>query len=290
MQIFSAYFLKIMEKKIVINVCKVDIEFEYLSDEMLKLFLDYKSKNSPQYLVKYIVDDNIKIFGSLKQKFEFNGLEICLYNIDSLSSIIIKHNEQIISSINYNGNTALIKIISSIKSYFPFEYIINQTVLTQFILNEKKGLLMHGSSFIYNNKGIILLAPSGGGKSTHASLWSKYEDVIRINDDKNFIIYEDDKLMIYSNPLSGKEDIDTNVSIPLKAIVFINKSTENLCKKVESSKIILKLLKQVSKPQYIEKLDDFEFMINSITTNVSFYELDCDISIEAVEVLKKCIN
>lgn len=83
---------------------------------------------------------------------------------------------------------------------------------------------MHGSSFKYQNKGVILTAKSGTGKSTHRAMWQRLFDIEVINDDKNIVSLNQNRLYLSSSPWSGKHQIDNNVRQTLDAIVILYQS------------------------------------------------------------------
>ncbi len=94
------------------------------------------------------------------------------------------------------------------------------------VMPERDVLLIHGSAFSFDGNGILLLADSGVGKSTHASLWQKTFGgrVVMINDDKPLIKAGKDGAYIYGTPWSGKNGINTNTKAPLKVMCEIVRS------------------------------------------------------------------
>lgn len=94
------------------------------------------------------------------------------------------------------------------------------------LMPEKDVLLIHGSALSVDGNGILFLADSGVGKSTHAGFWQKTfgERIVMINDDKPLIKIKGDEVFIYGTPWSGKYGINTNVSAPLKVMCEIKRS------------------------------------------------------------------
>ena len=94
------------------------------------------------------------------------------------------------------------------------------------IMPEKGVFLMHGSALSFDGNGILFLADSGVGKSTHAKFWQKTfgDRIVMINDDKPLIKINDDGVFIYGTPWSGKYGINTNISAPLKVMCEIKRS------------------------------------------------------------------
>ena len=146
--------------------------------------------------------------------------------------------------------------------------------------------LIHSSSFAYRDKGVLVIAKSGTGKSTHVRLWNQYEDIIQINDDKNIIILEDDKLMIYGNPWSGKSFIDQNIKKELTDLVFIYQNKENVIRNISKKEQMLLLLPQITNSSFMYDKNKWNKLTNQLLLINGKY-LGCNISQEAVETLKK---
>lgn len=151
------------------------------------------------------------------------------------------------------------------------------------------GLVMHGSAISYEGKGIVFSAPSGTGKSTHAGLWvQQYGERVRhINDDKPAIRFDEDAPVIYGTPWSGKTDINSNSSAPLKAIVFLEQASENKIQPLSVSDAVMYIYRETVRPFYDEMLglkvlETAERLIQSVPV----FLLKCTISQQAVELVK----
>ncbi len=149
------------------------------------------------------------------------------------------------------------------------------------------GLCLHSSSISIDGIGICFSANSGTGKSTQAGLWSDYfkQRVVRVNDDRPVLRIENDEIMMYGTPFSGKTDINKNLRVPLKAIVFLTQSATNKIEKSNVSKAIFNLTEQVPRPFFDEKITlcNIDF-IEEILKRVEIFNLECDISFDAVKV------
>ena len=87
-------------------------------------------------------------------------------------------------------------------------------------------LLMHGSAVSIDGNGIMFIAESGTGKSTHAGIWQKcFKDRVKlINDDKPLVRITDDHIYICGTPWSGKKGLNTPIDVPLKTIYKIERA------------------------------------------------------------------
>ncbi len=172
---------------------------------------------------------------------------------------------------------------------FYLNILLIQYAVTRFLQDNYECILMHGSSISYQDKGIIFTAPSGTGKSTHARLWKQYYDIVYINDDKNYIVKDGDKLYLYGNPWSGKHHLDNNIIVQLTHIIFLYQNKENVIKKLEKRDAFMKLMTQVVTPLVEEDFDKWNMMIDALL-NLPCYSLGCTISKEAVDLVKNTIE
>ena len=96
--------------------------------------------------------------------------------------------------------------------------------------------------------------------------------------------------MLCGTPWSGKHAINTNVTVPLKAIVFIERGEKNSIRRLDPLRSYFYLTSQLARPYYDvnlgEKLVEFG---ERLLANVPIYCLTCNISTEAVETVIKDI-
>ncbi len=147
------------------------------------------------------------------------------------------------------------------------------------------GGVLHSSSVAYNGQGIAFSAPSGTGKSTHTKLWKEvFGDAVEIvNDDKPAIHFEGEQAMLSGTPWSGKTALNRQMTVPLRAIVFIERGEKNAIRRLDAVEGMFYLTSQIYRPYYDEslgiKLLDFT---ERVLANVPVYLLTCNISHEAV--------
>ncbi|MBO4338327.1 MAG: hypothetical protein J5877_00205 [Clostridia bacterium] len=147
------------------------------------------------------------------------------------------------------------------------------------------GMLLHSSVVEYNKKAYLFSANSGVGKSTHTHLWLKYiEGTNIINDDKPAIRLVDGVYNAFGTPFSGKCDESMNIGVPVGAICFIERATENKIRKISPTEIVPLIYQQTTQPIASPKHMDILFgFLDGLLRNVPVYKLSCDISREAVK-------
>jgi hypothetical protein len=168
-----------------------------------------------------------------------------------------------------------------------FEYMYTGFAFSDRV-TELGGAVLHGSSISFNNQGIIFSANSGTGKSTHTSLWKEHfgDKVTIVNDDKPVIRFYGKVPFMFGTPWSGKSNLNSNVQVPLRAIVFIRQSEKNSIERLSIRNSIFKLTSQISRPYYDEKIGMKTIeSVEKLVQAVSIYSLHCNISHEAVDVV-----
>lgn len=101
------------------------------------------------------------------------------------------------------------------------EYTIHQMVFLEMALHH--GFIsIHASAFEFRKKAILISAPSGVGKSTLSSRMNRLYDLAIINDDKPLLRVENNEILVYSSPFSGKEAKNLNKVLPLGMIIFLS--------------------------------------------------------------------
>ena len=154
-------------------------------------------------------------------------------------------------------------------------------------LPEKFGAyLMHCAVIEYEGEGYAFAAASGTGKSTHIALWQKRfgEDVHIVNGDKPIMRFSGERLYAYGTPWCGKEGFNSNTSVPIKAICFIERAKENSIRRISPSDALMRIFHQILTPDTVENLDSFLPLLDRTLTEIPCYVLGCNISEEAAEV------
>lgn len=146
--------------------------------------------------------------------------------------------------------------------------------------------LFHGAVIEYEGEGYVFAAKSGTGKSTHISLWRRHfgEGVHVVNGDKPIMRFKNERLYAYGTPWCGKEGWNTNTSVPLKAICFVERSEQNSICRIGADDAILRLFHQILTPSDLETVDALFPLLDRTLRELPCYVLKCNISEEAASV------
>lgn len=155
----------------------------------------------------------------------------------------------------------------------------------------RNSTVLHSAAASYKGQAMLFSAPSETGKSTHTSLWKKYysDDVVLFNDDTPIITEIDNNFYACGTPWSGKTEINENEIFPLKAIVFLKQGKENSIRPLSTVEAVVKLLNETKKPVFEHLMDVHMEIITNIIKNIPIYELTCNISKDAVDLVKKTV-
>lgn len=154
-----------------------------------------------------------------------------------------------------------------------------------------KGLVIHSSAVEYKGRGIIFSAPSGTGKSTHASLWEKYLNASVLNDDSPALRIIDEKVYVYGNPWSGSAHKCKNDSVPLSAIVMLQQAPKNEIVRLKKEEAGIYLLPRVFLPYFDgQRMDMALKNLENIIEKTPVFLLKCTPEKDAMELALKCIS
>lgn len=157
-----------------------------------------------------------------------------------------------------------------------------------------EGLMLHSSCIEMDGRAYLFSADSGTGKSTHTGLWKKYfgDRVTYINDDKPIVRKIDGVYRAFGTPWSGKTDLNTNISAPVAAIVFIERGETNSIEPMDMVKdqVAVRFLEQTVRPKNFGLMDSMLKTADDLLTATPIFRLRCNISEEAVLTSYNCLK
>ena len=138
-------------------------------------------------------------------------------------------------------------------------------------------MLMHASVIRHQEKGYLMTAPSGTGKSTHTRLW--YDNIPGcdlMNDDNPVVRIVNGQAIVYGSPWSGKTRCYRNIQAPIGGIVRIQQRPENSIRKLSSLEAFSNLLPAISNMKWDKRV--YKGICDGIAELIrlcGMYELGC---------------
>ena len=167
-------------------------------------------------------------------------------------------------------------------------HLMNEVLKYALLYND--GLMMHASSISFRNNGMLFSAPSGTGKSTHATLWCHFEpETVIVNDDMPLLRIVDGVTYLYGAPWSGKGVRHTNVSVPLRAFVFLERGETCSLTPMDPMEAVWRFYDAVRQPVMAELAEASLDLIGKMLETVPVYLLRCNISETAVRTSMQAI-
>jgi len=186
------------------------------------------------------------------------------------------------------------KELEGLKDYvFPDSYLETLAVYRQVAdqLLPQGVLLMHGSVLAVDGEAYMFTAQSGTGKSTHSRLWRQLfgERCVMVNDDKPLIrvtprVDAEPEVIVYGTPWDGKHRLSTNISVPLKAIVHLQRGKENEIEQISPMEMLPTLLQQTFRPDTTALTLLVLTLLDEMSKKVKFYSLHCNMNPEVAKI------
>lgn len=130
---------------------------------------------------------------------------------------------------------------------------------------------MHGAAIAFQDAAYIFTADSGVGKTTHILKWlNTIPESFVVNGDKPFI-HIDETPLVCGSPWAGKENLYTNTSVPLKAIIIMERHDNNIIRRIPFIEAFPYLFKQCYRSKDVEKIKKTLNLIKRLEDKVSFY-------------------
>lgn len=166
------------------------------------------------------------------------------------------------------------------------EYIATGANFYKQLLNFD-GFMLHSSAVVMDGMAYLFTADSGGGKSTHTSLWRQVfgdEHVRMLNDDKPALCYEDGKWFSYGTPWCGKTGQNANLRVPIAGIAVIEKHTHNCIERFTGLEAVVTLLRQANKPNDAVSRGKMMQLVDMLLKDIPVWKMKCNMDPEAAIV------
>lgn len=147
-------------------------------------------------------------------------------------------------------------------------------------------ILMHGSVISTAEKGYMITAPSGVGKTTRSRIWTEcIPDSVIVNGDKPLLQVTDDCIYAYGTPWCGKEGWNANTSVPLQAIFLLERSEKgNWITGMSFAEAFPQLLHQTFRPDDANAKRKTLQLLQKMAGKVRIYRFCSEPTAEAVRM------
>lgn len=110
--------------------------------------------------------------------------------------------------------------------------------------------VFHAVAFTWQDRGYLLTAPSGTGKTTQYALWKTLygSEVQMINGDKPALSFEGERITIHPTPWAGKENMSQMRTAPLAGIVLLEQAQTDEIRLLQPTEAIARIFCQFMIP------------------------------------------
>lgn len=153
------------------------------------------------------------------------------------------------------------------------------------LLLEKNILSIHSALLEHNGSGILIAAPSGVGKTTHARLWRDTKNALILNGDRAACYRKDGKWMAFGTPWCGTSGENINRQVPVKALVLLRRGQRNEIVPMQPVEILTRLLPLTTCPLLPGTQEKMLELLDAFLRAVPVVGLACTPDASAVETL-----
>ena len=164
-----------------------------------------------------------------------------------------------------------------------FEYLGQMIPFVQ--LNQSV-LSFHGALVEYAGQAFAVCAPSGVGKTTHARLWRDCRNALILNGDRSVFRKEADRWIAWGTPWSGTSGEQINRSAPLRALVLLERGSENHARRLTPQTAFRAMFPHLLYPAWDGELTGKALdLLDELLREIPVYHLTCRPDAEAVQTL-----
>lgn len=172
--------------------------------------------------------------------------------------------------------------------HIAFEYLGS---LFPYCLLQFGTLTFHGVFMEYQGKGMIISAPSGTGKTTHARLWRDHKNALIINGDRATCQKINGEWVGFGLPWSGTSGEQVNRSAPLVAFVVLERAKNNKAFRINGMEAFGAVLPHLQCPTWDVDLSQKAMdLLDDFLNHISIIRLQCLPDKESVEVLNQVLE
>lgn len=152
-------------------------------------------------------------------------------------------------------------------------------------------LTFHGALVEERDRGFILSAASGVGKTTHARLWRDGRDALILNGDRGVCRKVNGVWTGFGLPWSGTSGEEINRSVPVKAIVVLERAERNRAVQIQGEEAFAGVLPHMLCPVWNAELSAKAMdLLADFLEHIPVIRLQCRPDLQSVEELKRVLD
>ncbi|MCI5648538.1 MAG: hypothetical protein MR332_03755 [Fusicatenibacter sp.] len=143
----------------------------------------------------------------------------------------------------------------------------------------------------HHDRGIIISAPSGTGKTTHARLWRDSKHALIINGDRAACQKIDGIWTGFGLPWSGTSGEQINRNVPITALVVLERGEQNQTERITSLEAFGAILPHVLCPTWDAELTGKAMeLVDDFLRQIPVIRLRCRADLESVKILYQALE
>ncbi len=203
-------------------------------ERLIPSFTPFVCNDEGQTLFELTVDDSFSPTGEAEEvgQFDCGGCNHGVYRLadGGYRYEISDLSGTMVCLMETNADFTVNRAALSGSTFVQRNYGLNNALMLAYAFSAVAydTLLVHASVVRYCGKGVLCLARSGTGKSTHTGLWLKHiPGCDLMNDDNPVVRFVDGEARVYGSPWSGKTPCYRDVEAPIAGFLRIEQRPEN---------------------------------------------------------------
>lgn len=169
-----------------------------------------------------------------------------------------------------------------------FEYMSRMVL---YAMIPENVISFHGVLMEYEKQGIILSAPSGTGKTTHARSWRDIFGAFIINGDNACCYQKDGVWTGFGIPWSGTSGEHMNRQVRIKAMVVLRQAAKNQVTRLSEYEAFAEVLPMLHCPVWDQQMSECALNgLEDFLSKIPIYLLDCRPDQDAALLLKRTLE
>lgn len=190
-----------------------------------------------------------------------------------------------------SGNRVEIHYHPACASYYLDSIGCFNTAGFERVLYSQGMQLFHCSYIDDRGSAILFSAPSGGGKTTQASLWEQYGGATMVNGDRAVLEAGESGYIAHGLPIAGSSGVFLNRSLPIRAVFIVRKADHDCAVRLPQQEAFQAIFTELTINTWNHPfvLSAVDFAMQMAAT-VPVFRLECRISEDAVRAAQEAIQ